>query len=200
MNLDFIEPITLYQVVPSSQGNGIWKVKEIELSTLQDALDLGRTTCYLPEFGYSKFSYADLFTDEYSALKEAYDRMCYFLISEWNAMKDVSEEEPEEVKEDSHGYCGECDCCKSNCEADSIPLDNLYPLDEYPSKLVWFPSTKTIKLFRRKPGQTPSEKCKFISTALVEAFKKDATNKTDYSLTAAKSPSKYKKWCDQLFA
>ena len=100
MNLDFIEPITLYQVVPSSQGNGIWEVKEIELSTLQDALDLGRTACYLPEFNYSKFSYSDLFTDEYSALKEAYDRMCHFLISEWSAMEDVSEEEPEEVKEE----------------------------------------------------------------------------------------------------
>ena len=195
MNLDFIEPITLYRVVPSSQGYGIWEVKEVELSTLQDALDLGRTTCYLPEFGY-----ADLFTDEYSALKEAYDRMCYQLTSEWEDPKDISEEEPDEVVEDSRGCCGECDHCKSNCEAEGTPIDNLYPLDEYPSKLVWFPSTKTIKMFRRKPGQTPSEKCKFISTALVEAFKKDATNKADYSLTAAKSPSKYKKWCDQLFA
>lgn len=195
MNLDFIEPITLYRVVPSSQGYGIWEVKEVELSTLQDALDLGRTTCYLPEFGY-----ADLFTDEYSALKEAYDRMCYQLTSEWEDPKDISEEEPDEVVEDSRGCCRECDHCKSNCEADGTPIDNLYPLDEYPSKLVWFPSTKTIKMFRRKPGQTPSEKCKFISTALVEAFKKDTTNKADYSLTAAKSPSKYKKWCDQLFA
>lgn len=69
-----------------------------------------------------------------------------------------------------------------------------YPIEEYPSKIVKFDATNTFKLFRRKPNNKQSRTCIFVTEEAVEAFKKAATNKSNYSLEASAAPEMYTKW------
>lgn len=75
--------------------------------------------------------------------------------------------------------------------AESMPE---YSMEEYPSKLVKFEATNTFKLFRRKPNNKQSRTCIFITSEAIEAFKKTATNKSNYSLNADDAPEMYTKW------
>lgn len=66
--------------------------------------------------------------------------------------------------------------------------------EEYPSKLVIFRESEEIKLFRRRPGNTQSKSCVYISQDVVNAFKNAATNKTNYSISKAVNAKLYLKW------
>lgn len=69
-----------------------------------------------------------------------------------------------------------------------------YSIEEYPSKIVKFDATNTFKLFRRKSNNKQSRTCIFVTEEAVEAFKKAATNKSNYSLEADAAPEMYTKW------
>lgn len=79
-------------------------------------------------------------------------------------------------------------------EEPAAELTPEYPIEEYPSKIVKFDATNTFKLFRRKPNNKQSRTCIFVTEEAVEAFKKSATNKSNYSLEAEVAPEMYTKW------
>ena len=154
----------------------IYRVKPVELSTLNDILDLGRTASYDESYGYT-----DLFEDEIDAVMAAYRR---------TTLSNTLAED--------NSCDGDCD----HCEVCTIPeptVEELYPMNEYPSKLVKFDTTDTIRLFRRRPGQKPTLNCAFITQKEADKFKKDANIKSNYSLTKLGRPNLYSKYVDKYF-
>ena len=93
-------------------------------------------------------------------------------------------------------------CTRSECTECNLPeptIEELYPMSEYPSKLVKFDTTDTIRLFKRRPGQKPAFNCAFITQKEADKFKKDADIKSNYSLTKLGRPSLYSKYVDKYF-
>ena len=72
-------------------------------------------------------------------------------------------------------------------------------MDEYPSKIVKFDTTETIRLFKRRPGQKPTANCAFITQAEADKFKRDSNIKSNYSLTRIGKPDTYEYYVEKYF-
>lgn len=100
------------------------------------------------------------------------------------------------------GECSGCGCgccdddeeCPEDC-ADCHDCDEYeLSMEEYPSKLVYFPTKETINLFKRKESDKESRYCVFITEQTVEDFKKAATNKSNYSLSKKANTTLFNEW------
>lgn len=175
-------PVTIYEVyLDSDNSELLYRIKPIKLSTLDDILDLGRTAYYSETCGY-----ANLFETEVEAVMDAYKRTTTAHTSD----------------ESDTCNCGDCDCtcdCHKECTIPEPTIEQLYPMDEYPSKLVRFDTTDTIRLFRRRPGQKPASNCAFITQKEANKFKKDANVKSNYSLTRVGKPGLYMDYINKYF-
>lgn len=194
MNFKLKAPLTVYEVYQNPEDSEIfYKVRPITLSSLKDIMDLGRTTSWTKEYEYN-----DLYPDEASATMAAYNRT---LLIHSMLKDDYSQNR----FDDCDTCCDDCDCegCGScgdcHCDIPEPSVEELYPMDEYPAKLVKFDSTKTIRLFRRRPGQKPSANCAFITSTEVEEFKRVANIKSNYSLTQESNPKLYTQYCNTYF-
>lgn len=177
MKFKLKNPITIYEVYQDPNTmDMIYRVKPVELSTLDDILNLGRTASYSEEYGYT-----DLFETEVEAVMAAYRRTT------------LSNTLAEDASCD-----GDCDHCEE-CTVPEPTVEELYPMDEYPSKLVRFDTTDTIRLFRRRSGQKPASNCAFITQEEANKFKRDADIKSNYSLTRAGKPDLYMDYIDKYF-
>ncbi len=194
MNFKLKTPVTVYEVYQNPEESEIfYKVRPITLGSLKEIMDLGRTASWTEEYGYN-----DLYPDETSATIAAYNRT--LLVH--SMLKD---DYFQNRFDDCDTCCDDCDCegCGScgDCHCDVLEpsVKELYPMDEYPAKLVKFDSTKTIRLFRRRPGQKPSANCAFITSEEVKKFKIVANIKSNYSLTQKGNPKMYAHYCDVYF-
>lgn len=184
MKFKLKNPVTIYEVYQDPNTvDMIYRVKPIELSTLDDILDLGRTASYDSSYGY-----VDLFENEIEAVMEAYKRTTIAHTFDGD----------DDCGCDDCDFCEECDYYE-DCTIPEPSVEELYPMDEYPSKLVRFDTTDTIRLFRRRPGQKPASNCAFITQKEADKFKKDANIKSNYSLTRTGKPGLYMDYINKYF-
>lgn len=187
MSIKLKEPITIYQVKHNDKSD-VYNVVAININTLGEALELGRTAEWTEEEGY-----VDLFPTKKAAVEAAFNRTCW---------EDYIEDEDEDFEITASPSSCVAACCGECTKCTPIPkpsVEELYPLEEYPSKLVRFQNTNTIQLFKRRPGQKPSANCAFITKEEADIFKKDSNVKTNYSLTKAGRPSLYEEYCEIYF-
>ena len=192
MSIKLKEPITIYQVKHDDKSD-VYNVMAININTLGEALELGRTAKWTEDEGY-----VDLYPSKKAAAEEAYNR------TYWDEYAEDSEDDEEDFNIEDIKSSDSCvaACCGECTQCAPIPkpsVEELYPLEEYPSKLVRFQNTNTIQLFKRRPGQKPSANCAFITQEEADIFKKDANVKANYSLTKAGKPSLYEEYCEIYF-
>lgn len=181
MSIKLEKPITIYQIVYAVDSE-IFNVNAVQIKTLGDALDLGRTALWTKEEGY-----VNLFPTRKAAIEEAFRRNCQI------------EAGSSHSTDCCQAGCSES-CCCTDASTPESPVDDYLPLDEFPSKLVRFTEDEVIRLYRRKPGQKQSANCVFISKDVVEMFKHDCSCKSNYSLIRAQSPELYKVYENTFFA
>lgn len=187
MKFKLKNPVTIYEVYQDPNTmDMIYRVRPIELSTLDDILDLGRTASYDSSYGY-----VNLFETEVEAVMAAYRRTT---LSNTLSKDDSCDVNCDNCKE---ACCGDCDDCDEAIPEPSV--EELFPMDEYPSKIVKFDTTETIRLFKRRPGQKPTANCAFITQAEADKFKHDSNIKSNYSLTRIGKPDTYKYYVEKYF-